>query len=254
MDNRIGKHFKNRDDLGEYEFIIVEYNNAKDVWIEFQDKYKARIHTTYQHCKDGSIKNPYHPSIYGMGFFGQGKYEGTINGKQTKTYKDWFNILIRGFDEELKIKRPTYKDVIVNPEIYNFQDFAEWWHNNYYEVDGEQMCIDKDILVKGNKEYRFDRMIFVPNRINVLFTKCDASRGKYPVGVNYNKNSNKYVARCQTLNSRKNLGYYNTPEEAFQAYKEFKEAYIKEVADEYKGRIPDKLYNAMYNWIVEEDD
>lgn len=252
--DRIGERFRNREDLGSYEFVIVEYNNARDVWVEFQDEYKVRIHTTYQHCKDGNIKNPYHPSVYGVGYFGVGKYKGTINGKQTKTYKDWFNILIRGFDEELKIKHPTYKDVTVNPELYNFQNFAEWWHNNYYEVEGEQMCVDKDILIKGNKEYRFDRMIIVPNRINLLFTKCDASRGEYPVGVNYNKNNDKYVARCQILNGRKHLGYYNTPHEAFLAYKEFKEAYIKEVADEYKGRIPDKLYEAMYKWEVEEDD
>ena len=33
-----------------------------------------------------------------------------------------------------------------------------------------------------------------------------------------------------------------------------KEQYIKQVADEYKGRIPDRLYEAMYKWEVEIDD
>ena len=39
--------------------------------------------------------------------------------------------------------------------------------------------------------------------------------------------------------------------------KQFKESYIKQVADEYKQKypnFPDKLYNAMYNYEVEITD
>ena len=252
--DRTGERFKNKEDLGGYEFIIVEYNSAKDVWVEFQDEHKSRVHTNYAYCREGTVKNYYHPSIYGVGYLAIGKYKCSINGKMTKEYKEWKSMLERCYNKECQNKRPTYKYVTVDEYFHNFQNFAEWGHNNYYEVEGEQMCVDKDILIKGNKEYRFDRMIIVPNRINLLFTKCDASRGEYPVGVNYNKNNDKYVARCQILNGRKHLGYYNTPHEAFLAYKEFKETYIKQVADEYKGRIPDRLYEAMYAWTVEEDD
>ena len=120
------------------------------------------------------------------------------------------------------------------------------------------MCLDKDILIKGNKEYAPDKCIFVPQRINNLFTKNDCKRGNLPIGVNYRKDKNKYEASCSILNNnikkRKHIGYYNTPEEAFLAYKQFKEQYIKQVADEYKGRIPDRLYEAMYKWEVEIDD
>ena len=44
------------------------------------------------------------------------------------------------------------------------------------------------------------------------------------------------------------------PEEAFRAYKQFKEDYIKQVADEYKDKIPQKLYDAMYNYKVDITD
>ena len=50
------------------------------------------------------------------------------------------------------------------------------------------------------------------------------------------------------------IGTFNTPEEAFYAYKQFKENYIKEVADEYKDRIPQMLYEAMYRYEVEITD
>ena len=139
--------------------------------------------------------------------------------------------------------------------MLNFQNFGEWFENNYYEIDGETMHLDKDILCKGNKEYASDKMIFVPERINTLFCKSDATRGDCPIGVSYYKASNKYTAKCNIgEDGYKFLGYYDTPHTAFLAYKEFKEQYIKQIADEYKNKIPKKLYDAMYAWTVEEDD
>ena len=50
------------------------------------------------------------------------------------------------------------------------------------------------------------------------------------------------------------LGYYDTQEKAFEVYKYYKEKNIKEVADYFKGQISDKLYQSLYNYIVEIDD
>ena len=116
------------------------------------------------------------------------------------------------------------------------------------------MCLDKDILYKGNKEYAPDKCIFVPERINKLFLKNDADRGDLPIGVTYVTGCNRYQANCCMLDGRKYLGCYETIEKAFQAYKQFKEQYIKEIADEYKDKIPKELYEAMYNWVVEWND
>ena len=67
------------------------------------------------------------------------------------------------------------------------------------------------------------------------------------------------MAQCQILDKENNkkqiwLGYYDTIEEAFLVYKQFKEKYIKEVADEYKDLIPSKLYESMYRYKVEIND
>ena len=40
-------------------------------------------------------------------------------------------------------------------------------------------------------------------------------------------------------------------EEAFDAYKTAKEAYIKEVADKWRDLIDPRVYKAMYNYKVE---
>ena len=88
-----------------------------------------------------------------------------------------------------------------------------------------------------------------------MFIKCNANRGKYPIGVYFKKDIQKYMAITNDLNRKsKYLGYYNTPENAFLAYKEYKEKIIKEVANEYKGLIPDLLYKTMINYKVEIED
>ena len=249
-DERLGKHFITNEG---YEIVIIEYKDANNVLIQFQDEYKTIIPTTYHCCESGEIRNPYHPNKYG-GYIGVGVYKSKENNKTTKCFQDWSNMIKRGYDEELKNKYPTYKEVIVYEGWHNFQNFAEWWHNNYYEVEGERMCLDKDILIKGNKEYAPDKCIFVPERINTLFVKQSNKRNNLPIGVCYHKRDRVYQASCNTLNGNKYLGSYLTSEQAFLAYKEFKEDYIKQVADEYKGRIPDRLYEAMYTYEVEITD
>lgn len=52
------------------------------------------------------------------------------------------------------------------------------------------------------------------------------------------------------------IGYFDTAEEAFHAYKNAKEAYIKEVADEYfsKGLITKRVRDALYQYKIEITD
>ena len=143
--------------------------------------------------------------------------------------------------------RPTYKDVFVCEEWHNFQNFAKWFDDNYYEINDEMIELDKDILFKGNKIYSPETCVFAPQPINLLFRHAD--RGEYPIGVEYVKLKN--TKKCYRAVFSQLDKYYLTPEEAFEFYKEHKEMYIKEVADKYKKYIPKKLYNAMYNYQVE---
>ena len=71
-----------------------------------------------------------------------------------------------------------------------------------------------------------------------------------PIGVRRFKN--KFTAQLSQGNKRKFLGYYDTIEDAFFAYKQAKEQYIKEVATEYfsRGEITEKVYNALMNYEV----
>lgn len=56
------------------------------------------------------------------------------------------------------------------------------------------------------------------------------------------------------MGSQKKLGTFDTAEEAFAQYKEYKENSIKSVAEQYQGQMPDKVYEAMVNWKIEMGD
>ena len=228
-----------------YTFIIVKYNNANDLYVEFQDEHKAIVPTFYQSCQRGSVKNPYHPNKYG-GYIGQGEYK-----SRTKCYDYWFRMLQRCSDNDLKGKEITYEDVIFNKEVLNFQNFGRWFDNNYYEIEGETMELDKDILVKGNKEYRFDVMVFVPQRINLLFTKRDNNRGDLPIGVTCKKETNKYQARINYKGENIHLGRFTTEAEAYEVYRLNKQIIIYLLAEEYKDKLPTKVYEALMDYQIE---
>ena len=250
---------KNINNFGS-EMVIVEYRNAKDVDVYFPEYNWIAKNIQYSNFKKGLIKCPYEKSVYGVGYLGEGKYKVWKNGKRTRVYSTWYSMMQRCYDEKIHEKEPTYIDCEVCNEWLCFQNFAKWYYDNYYEIKGQKMCLDKDILYKGNEIYSPDTCVFVPNNINMLFVKCNNKRGEYPIGICYNKQHEKFVVKCSVYDFKENknkrifLGYHDTPEKAFQIYKQFKEKYIKEVADHYKEQIPEKLYNVLYNYQVEITD
>ena len=64
----------------------------------------------------------------------------------------------------------------------------------------------------------------------------------------------RYEAHMTRKNKSHHIAMSDTIEGAFNAYKEAKEKEIKRVADEYKDKIPQKLYEAMYKYKVEITD
>ena len=233
---------------------IIAYNSNRDILVEFQDKYKAKVYTMYSQFERGQVANPYDKTVYNIGYLGENyKYN-------KKIYDEWIQMFQRCYDPYYLNKKPTYRDCIVCEEWHNFSNFAKWYEENYYEIPNERMALDKDILVKGNKIYSPETCIFVSQRINLLFVKKDSCRGNFPIGCDFHKNSNKIRVRCNIIENkkikRKCLGYFSIdkPFKAFTCYKNFKENYIKEVANEYKDLIPQKLYEAMYRYEVEIND
>lgn len=127
------------------------------------------------------------------------------------------------------------------------ETFFDWVCENHYTVGDEQIDLDKDILVKGNKIYSPETGIFAPHSINTYFENLTRE-------PKYLQKLDKYKMDIYIEGKSINIGYYDTEEEAKKAYIKHKEAAIMAKADIYKDRIPRVLYNAMVNWKIELND
>ena len=238
---------------------IVKYNSARDIDVKFFKPKEAIVNNLfYRNFKTGRIKNPYYPSVYNVAFTGQ-KYPTTLNGKQLKEYHAWHSMLGRCYDKKYQAEKPTYINTIVCEEWLNYENFYEWIHSqkNFDKwKNNEGYAIDKDILVKHNKIYSPYTCCLVPKHINSLFTKNDAIRGDYPIGVTYNKHNNQFVAWCSDGEKQVFIGDYFAPNDAFEAYKKYKEKVIKRIAHEAfkNGEITRECYEAMLKYEVEITD
>lgn len=243
----VGKEFKNK--FGST-IIMTEYRANNDIDVYFPEYNWTRTHTSFQHFKNQQTSCPYEPRTYGHGYLGEGQY--TMK-RGEKCFDIWRAMISRCYNEETYINHPTYKKCTVCDEWLNYQNFCLWFENNYYEISEETMCLDKDILIKGNTIYSPETCCFVPSTINNLFTNRKEHRGKYLIGVS-KASKNRYTAYLNKKDKRVRLGTYLTEEDAFMAYKTEKEEYIKQVADLYINMIPDNLYQAMYDWTVDMND
>ena len=240
---------------------IIKCINTNKILILFSD-YNYTQWSCWNNFQKGTIKSPYCKTVFNIGYLGEGSYNKT---SFPKIYSHWFAMLNRCYNV-CYTEQPTYINCEVCKEWHNFQNFAKWYEENYYEIEGEEMHLDKDILCKGNKIYSPQTCIFVPRNINMIFVNSKKTRGDYPVGISYHKHKNgndKLDIRCNIIdkstNKTKTIVLKNVPinypiEQAFNIYKTFKEKYIKQVADEYKDLIPQKLYDAMYKYKVEITD
>lgn len=171
--------------------------------------------------------------------------------KGMKSYSYWYCMLRRCYSNSFQEKEPSYKGCSVCDEWLLFSNFKKWFDKNYIEC----YALDKDILVKGNKVYSPDTCCFVPVEINSLFVNRKSQRTKSGL-VGVYKKRNKFYSVLHIDKKQKNLGYFNSPEDAFNAYKIEKEKYIQKVATEYysKGLITENVYNALMKYKVEATD
>ena len=156
-----------------------------------------------------------------------GKYPTRQGGKNTKEYILWKSMLERCYSEKVHVNHPTYVGCTVSDNFKHYAYFFEWCQTQIV-FNASGYTLDKDLIIKGNKIYSEDNCLFLPQSLNKLLTKRQLHRGGLPIGVTKSSNNN-YMVRCKIDGSENYLGVFNTPELAFNAYKTFKEAHIKEV-------------------------
>lgn len=220
---KVGDVFNSKS-TGTYE--VVEYVSSKKALIKFHAT-GYEYYADSQPIRKGQVYDPYHRSVYGVGFVGKGSYR---YSRDTKAHNCWDAMLARCYN----VTHPSYKNygergVSVCDEWLNFQNFTVWYYDNYREGQ----ALEKDI--KGGSTYSPDNCLFVPQKLNnvVIFhmtTGVTRHQGKYRAYVYHGR--------------RIELGMYENYEEARNAYVLAKKAIIKDVAKEclVEGSITQEVY------------
>lgn len=195
---------------------------------------------------DYTASNSMTKLIYSVGYNSKSKYMAYKNGKKLRMYDVWKDMLRRCYCTKSQEKNPTYISCSVDESWHDYQAFAEWYCGHEFSGLGYQL--DKDVLLADNKVYSPENCCFLPKDLNVMLTDSRAARGEYPQGVHLRNDNHKYRAYVSIDGKRKNLGQFDTPEQAYQVYRIAKEAYVKEKALKWKGRVADNVFNALMKW------
>lgn len=225
---------------------IVYRKSHKQIGVLFREPVECVVEVELSHLRRRNIRNPYLPSIYGVACIGAGEYSSRNPGeaRMDSAYRHWFGMLTRVYKKER-----GYENCRVADEWLNFQNFAKWWYN-YPQHTNLGWCLDKDLLrSKGDFPiYSPDTCCIIPKDINIAIKgknkKRVCSSGVY-------KSGKRFVAQRNAGDGNAPyIGTFDTEEEAFMAYKLEKEAYLKTVAEKWKGVICDKAYLALLNYEV----
>lgn len=232
-------------------FIVIKYEHARKITIEFQDDYGYQLVAAAYEIKNGQVKNPYAPSVCGVGYIGVGRFKVTENKRMSVEYGMWKSMIRRCYDDAFKKRTPSYLDCFVHSDWHNFQVFAEWLNSKDYSH--KNYHLDKDLLVAKNKVYSSDTCVLIPARLNSLLLRSEGKRGSNPIGVSVSADGVNFVARVNINGKTQNIGTYKNKVLAHKAYAEEKERYVKTLAEEFKAEISADAYQALINWRVRLD-
>lgn len=154
----IGSKFSN-DQKCEY-IIIGMHENKTHYYIQYCDEYKYIDCLPISALKERQIKNPYYKCYFGVGCIGE-----ILPNYKSRTFRVWKEMIRRCYDEKLRDKYPTYKNVIVCKEWLCYAYFKKWFDENYIE----NYELDKDKKQQGikNKIYSPKTCCFISKSENV---------------------------------------------------------------------------------------
>lgn len=227
------------DTLYNGKFIVEKYVRSKDIHIRFLET-GYRTTTTINNIKNGKISDRMKPKLFGVGVLGD-----TKTSKHPKEYALWNGMLYRCYVDPLQ-NNPSYVDCSVSENFKVFEYFKEWC-NNQVGFGNKGWHLDKDILSKGEKIYSENTCCFVPSEINIAFR--DGNSCEKSVGVRQHK-SGTWESRISVGGKLTVIGTFITQQEAFTAYISHKETYIKTLAEKWRGKVDERVYEALVKYRI----
>ena len=147
-------------------------------------------------------------------------------GRSYPFFQRWRNMLDRCYGPAGRRQYRAYAGCTVAPEWLVFSNFRAWmlrqpWEGNH---------LDKDLLFPGNKVYSPEFCVFVDAQTNTLLNQQLDKRGKYPIGVSFDKSRGSFQSKIRRYSRTYNLGRYGDPMVAHSVWQREKALLIREIA------------------------
>lgn len=240
---------------------IIEYYGYDNIKVKFLDGNDCVVHTQYVNFLKGTVKN-YNKVKYGKhGYLGQSN-DKRLRDLDKKDYKEIFSIWAAMHERAGNYDgiHPSYEDVTISEEWWCFQNFLLWYLEHKYETGKDFLCLDKDLLIPGNRVYGPDTCCLIPNSINEIFRNYENYKhDDLPVGVSRRSDAKsiRYRGRTKSVDEYGNIIYTNKTFDnildAFIFYKKHKEKYIKFLAEKYKKVLDKRVYYNLIEYEITTD-
>lgn len=224
-----------------YKIIIIKKLKNEKLIVKFECNGVEKL-TSNSSFSRGSVLNPYHITVSGIGYIGEGLYS---RGSHPKIYHTWRDMIRRCYDEKSLIKHPHYKNCSVSDNWHNFQNYAKWYENNFPKhIEGIKFHVDKDVLNirDGKRLYSEETCIFLPQRVNNFLTNIKSTNTSGSVGVRKFKDRWVIVSSNFDTSKREHIAVKYDYNEALKSYDEYRELQCEKV----------KKYLRSLNYLSEE--
>lgn len=225
----------------------------------FNEKPKSLIRGTSV-CKMCRKHTQTHTSVFNRSVLVYGVGTNDLNSnlfddfsRYKKIQNTWISMLRRCYSKDEGLK--SYCDSYASYEWLSCAKFFEDIRGVInYEMLFNGWHLDKDVLSEGVGKYSKNTCCIIPQEINNLLIKSSRKNSTLPTGVYKRKNRDIYVSSLSIEGNPVYLGSFKDPTDAFNAYKKAKETYIKQVANKWKGKIDNRVYEALMNYQVKITD
>lgn len=209
---------------GDFKIIkeVASRNKKRYVLIEFiSTGYQKEA--MYKEVLKGCVKDPFYPSIHGVGYLGNAHKKGN-----EKLYNIWINMLGRCYDTKNSMyKSYGGKGCYVSDEWHCFENFLYDskklpGYNDKIENKNSKYELDKDLKSKKVKCYSKDTCVWIlkdhNNRIHLIQSNIEKNYTSKYIGVIYDHRWNCYQVQINYKNKQYYLGKYTSEVAAANVY------------------------------------
>lgn len=220
------------------DYRILKFINSREVEIEFiETGFKTSVSTGS--IRNGAVMDYLLPRKFGH-FIGIGPYN---EWNSPIVCTRWKGVNQRVYD--------SGGVLTMSDDWKNFQLFYSWSKDRIGHNNGDYE-LDKDLLVPGNTHYSPETSCYLPCKINSLKFNRYIKEDGLPMGVSVCKLTGKYRVRWRDQQGVANEIRVQILSEAVQLVADIKKKTINAVAEEYRGVIDERAYQALINWNFED--